>query len=302
MQAASYERSRSLTRAVLLVLQKHRLCPRRLAVRFDDFRPDVKLIALESIGRRVGRDLLQYFAPPADELHGVFASRLGVFGDVNLDLAAVRRIIAQRHAGRGVKISLLQRPQNFAGAEARRANHHPAVAGGGFRRVAGSLEIMRVAQGNAEKDHARRKDVVPHRFESGHSAASEVVDLRMAVVDLEEAQILDRLQIVRADRPVKIGMINMRKAFDFTNRVDVVLNHAGYARAALRFDDLFDVEAVDVDWLLLEFVADLFAIDEDEFARRAEDRVQPVDLGQIIVVRQDQEVVAVFAVPADDLV
>src|SRR6266540_6050651 len=60
---------------VLLLTQKHRLRPRRLAVRFENFRPDVKLIALESIDRRVGRDLLQYFAPPADELHCVFASR-----------------------------------------------------------------------------------------------------------------------------------------------------------------------------------------------------------------------------------
>src|SRR5215813_13276967 len=191
--AAALIRGRLLTRAALLVLQKHRMRPRRLTVRFDDFRADVKLIAVESVDSRIGRDLLQDFAPPADELHGIFALRLGIFGDVNFDLAPARRIIAQRHAGRGVKIAMLQGPQDFTGAEARRANHYPAMAGSGFRRVAGSLEIMRVVNRDAVKDHARRKDVVPHRFESGHSAASEVIDLRMAVVDLEEAQILDRL-------------------------------------------------------------------------------------------------------------
>ncbi len=80
----------------------------------------------------------------------------------------------------------------------------------------------------------------------------------MAVVDLEEAQGLDRL----ADRPVKIGMIDVRRAFITADDVDFVLNYAGDARSALRFDDLFDVEVVDVGRLLLKLVADLFAFDD----------------------------------------
>src|SRR5581483_11979455 len=57
----------------LLLLQKHRLRPRRLAIRFADFGAHIKFVAVESINRRVGRDFFQHFAPAPDELHGVLA-------------------------------------------------------------------------------------------------------------------------------------------------------------------------------------------------------------------------------------
>ena len=65
---------------------------------------------------------------------------------------------------------------------------------------------------------------------------------------------------------------------------------------------LAHVEPVDVDRLVVEPVRDFFAMDDDEFFIRAVQRVESIDVGQEIVVGQDEKIVAVLTIPPHDFV
>jgi hypothetical protein len=72
--------------------------------------------------------------------------------------------------------------------------------------------------------------------------------------------------------------------------------------AALRGDLGVDVEPVDVERLVAEPVGDFFSLDDEEALVRAVERVEAGHGGQEVVIGEDQEVVAMLAVPAHHLV
>lgn len=61
------------------------------------------------------------------------------------------------------------------------------------------------------------------------------------------------------------------------------------------------VEGVDVDRLLEVLVGELFGRQEEELLFGAEGGIEAGDLGEVVVVGESEELVAVFAVPGSDL-
>ena len=94
----------------------------------------------------------------------------------------------------------------------------------------------------------------------------------------------------------------MRNAANLPDRVDVALDDVEERRALLGLDALGDVEAVDVHGLSVESVRDLLALDQKETAVVAVERIQRLDGREDVVIAQDEELIAVIAIPPRDVV
>ena len=161
---------------------------------------------------------------------------------------------------------------------------------------------MRVIHGDAVEHRAAREDGVPHLLEPGHAAASGVVDLRVAVVDLEQAVVAHLLQLLARDRPAEVGVVDVRDAAGRPDGIHRVLQHVDDRRACLGATSAADIEPVDVQRRLLERRGYFLAPDHEELPVGAVQRVERIGRGQEVVVGEHEEGVAVLAIPAHDVV
>jgi hypothetical protein len=97
-------------------------------------------------------------------------------------------------------------------------------------------------------------------------------------------------------------MVDVRNPHFFSNGFYVVLKHLNDRTSSLREYDLLKVQAVDMEWVPLELVTDLFTLDHNEFALGPMYRIEPCDRSKIVVVGQNQEVISMLSVPRNHLV
>ena len=97
-------------------------------------------------------------------------------------------------------------------------------------------------------------------------------------------------------------MVHVRHATGLPDRVDIALDDVDDGGAVLGLDRAGDVEAVDVKRRLLQPIADLFALDQEELLVGAVQRVEPVDARQEVVIAQHQKSIAMLTVPAHHVV
>ncbi len=277
----------------------HWLAPGDAAVALEDAGADVAFVAADLVGCRAVERLAQDRAAAADELDPVL--RVALFLHDDRHRGAVRAALGQLDAGRGVEIPSLHGREDRARRQFRRAHHDPSASGTGQRRIPRILEMVRIVDGDAVEQQAAREDRVPGRFSAADAAAPEIVDHRVAVVDLEQLVVADALQIVGRERPCEVGMIDVRHRVLRADRVDAALQDLAERRSLLPADPLARVEAVDVNGLSLESARDFFTRDQQETSGHGELAVEHLDAGADVVVAQHQEVVAVVLVPSRDV-
>ena len=124
----------------------------------------------------------------------------------------------------------------------------------------------------------------------------------MAVVDLEKAQAFHRQQVLRGYGPAKIGVVQRRQTFGAENFIHVVLDRVGDAGTVPGDSEAGRIVGIDVDWLLVVGVGHFFAGNQQELLLRGVHCIQACHVGQVIVVRQRQEVVLVLPVPGGHLI
>src|SRR5688572_15716396 len=162
--------------------------------------------------------------------------------------------------------------------------------------------MMRVVHRDAVEQNAAGQNRVPHLLEPGRSSTADVVHLRVSVEDLEQPVVPDARELVGADRPAEVRMIDVRDAVRCADRVDIPLYRFQDAVPALRWHERIEIQPVDVDRLRLEAVGNLLATDHQKALVRSKKRIQSVHAVENVVIRQHQELIAVFAVPAHHLV
>jgi hypothetical protein len=199
-------------------------------------------------------------------------------------------------------VDAFERLDNRPGRQPLGADEHPSAAGAGDVRVARLLEHVRVIVGDAVQHFAAREQAIPDFFHARDAAAAEVVDRMMTVVDLEQLRPFHLSQFVGADRPAEVGMVDVGNAVGAADGVDVALDHVDHARSASGVDLPRHVEPVDMNRLPAEGVGDLFTLDDQEPIVGAVDGVEAVDAREDVVVGQHQELIAVLAVPAHDVI
>ena len=180
---------------------------------------------------------------------------------------------------------------------------HPPVSWPRRGLVLRPLEVMRIVHGNAVEQLAARQDAIPDFLEPGHAAAAEVVHGRMAVEDLEQPRALHLRRVVGGDRPAEIRMVDARHAAArrgsrrpcLCTMSTTELPPGGLMNESRR-------KAVDVNRLVAEPIGDFLALDDEELVVGAVQRVEAVHAGQVVVIGERDEVVAVLAIPADDIV
>jgi len=136
----------------------------------------------------------------------------------------------------------------------------------------------------------------------GDPAATNVVDHRMPIEDLQQPVVADQLQLLGRDGPAEVGMIDVRDAARLPDGIDVSLHDVQDGRASLRRDALSEVQAVDVNRLVAELVGHFLAPHDQEPVVGAVKRLQRLDGGQEVVIGQNDEVIAVLAIPPHDVV
>src|SRR6185436_16082480 len=94
----------------------------------------------------------------------------------------------------------------------------------------------------------------------------------------------------------------VRHATGLPDRVDIALDDVDDGGAVLGLDRAGDVETVDVKRRLLQPIADLFALDQEELLVGAVQRVEPVDARQEVVIAQHQKSIAMLTVPTHHVV
>ncbi len=80
--------------------------------------------------------------------------------------------------------------------------------------------MMRIVYGDTVEQPSAREEPVPHFLEARYPAASDVVDLRVTVVDLEETEPLHARQLLDAHGPAKVGMVHVWHAAHPTDTID----------------------------------------------------------------------------------
>ena len=137
------------------------------------------------------------------------------------------------------------------GARRSARTNDPAAARTGDVGSARSLEHVRVIVCQTVHQLAAREQPIPDLLHPGHAAAAQVVHEVVAVVDLEQLDALEAQEIVARNRPGEVGMVDVRHAVGRVNGVDVPLDRVDHRAPLLRFDFGRDVEAVDVNRLLV---------------------------------------------------
>src|SRR5687767_13427840 len=164
------------------------------------------------------------------------------------------------------------------------------------------FEMMSVVHGNSIEKLAARKNRVPHFFKSGFAASAEIVDQRMPVVDFKELVVFDLFQVVRRNRPAEIRMIYVRNAPRVADFIDISLDNLDHAVAALRFDQTLDIEPIDMDGFIAEFVGNFLAANDYKLFFGAVNRIETINIGDKIMIGQYEKIVAVLAIPAHNLI
>ncbi len=161
---------------------------------------------------------------------------------------------------------------------------------------------MRIVNRDAVEHLAAREHAVPHLFEPGHAAATEVVDERMAVEHLKQPRALQLQQLVSGDCPAEVGMVHAGHGTGAADRIDHPLRHVEHRAAAGRLDERVWRKPIDVHRLVLESIGDLFALHDKELFVGAVQRVEAVDAREVVVVGERDEVVAMLAIPPHHIV
>jgi hypothetical protein len=113
---------------------------------------------------------------------------------------------------------------------------------------------------------------------------------------------MDSHEVCCGQGPAEVGMVDVGNTFLFPDSGDVVLKYLYNRVSTLRRNDSLEVQAVEVEWTISKSVTDFLALDHDELIFRAMESVETFDRGDIVVVGQDQEMVAVLPVPSDNFV
>src|SRR5262245_58430976 len=276
------------------------LRPGESSVRFEHFRAHVQFVAAKHVLGRTRFGLFQDLTVPTDELDPVFA--LEPLLDRDRDALRVRLVVGQLDAGGRVEVAALERLDDRPRRQALGPDEHPSAARAGDIRVARLFEHVRVIVCDAVQQLSTRKQAIPDLFHARDAAASKVVDRMMTVVDLEQLRSLHLPQFVGADRPAKVGVVDVRNAVGVADGVDVALDHVDHARSASGLDPPRHVEPVDVQRLLAEGIGDLFTLDDEEPIVGAVDGVETVDAREHIVIGQHQELIPVLPVPSHHVV
>ncbi len=104
------------------------------------------------------------------------------------------------------------------------------------------------------------------------------------------------------DRPAEVRVVEMRGAVGSADVVDVLLQRLDDRGAPRRLHHAIDRQPVDVERLPSHRVGDFFTGNDEELVVGAEECVEPVDRGEEVVVGEDEELVAVLAIPAGHVV
>jgi len=143
---------------------------------------------------------------------------------------------------------------------------------------------MRVGRGDPIQALARRarqprgQNDVPHPLGARPQVVAVVVHIAVGVVDLEESRPLNARHVLGGQGPLEVRMIDLDQhglaglLLLLEHRVDVVLQDLGHGRAALRGDQVQQVDGVQMG-----LVGDLLGLDHQEPPRLLE---QAAKLGE----------------------
>ena len=99
---------------------------------------------------------------------------------------------------------------------------------------------------------------------------------------------------------MEVGVVDGGKGLGAANVGDVAPDGVGDGGAVLGLKFAGKVESVDVDGFSEVLVGELFGGEEQEFFFGAQGGVEGSDVGEVIVIGEGEELVAVFAVPGGD--
>lgn len=229
--------------------------------------------------------------------------RCEFFGGAGVDFNAVLGpgglYVRDVDAGTGIEVAALQSIGDGGRGERRGTDHDPTAAWIGVL-LASPFEDVGIVNTDAVEALAAGEEFVPHLIERGGTAPPVVVHGGVAVVDLKELETFDGHHVAGGDGPVEIGVIDGGEGLGGADEVDVALNGGGDGIAVLGLEFAVEVEGVDVDGAFEVLVGDLFGRDDEELFAGAVDGVEGSDVGEVVVVGQGEELVAVLAVPGGD--
>ena len=180
--------------------------------------------------------------------------------------------IAQDHTGGGIKVPSPHGTDERVCVERLSTDHDPAPP----RRDDPAVVIVRIIgrqtkqRPGAEFSDADRVGDVPDTFVAGPVLVALVLDARVAVVHLDVVLFEHMGDIFRGDGPLVVGVVQVcqyrpaGRRFLGKRRKQIVADRLADRITVLRRDQLFDVEAVEVDRLFLKSVGYFLRLDQKE--------------------------------------
>lgn len=199
--------------------------------------------------------------------------------------------------------------EGFSGQFMRAHDDPPAT---GIGEVAAPfLEGVGVVRGHAIVDAAAAEEVVPEFFQAGLLAAAVNIDRGVAVKDFEVAQAFHGVEVVCGEGPVEIGVVDVGEAAGVVHLVDGYLHQVANRIPFERADGSVCADAVNMDDVAALLDGDgvgyFFSGDEEEwfFFLFLNEAVyfllEDADVGEVVVVADNEEIVIVLAVPLGHL-
>jgi hypothetical protein len=122
----------------------------------------------------------------------------------------------------------------------------------------------------------------------------------VAVVDLEVGEAVDAEPVAGGDGPVEVGVVDGGEGLGAADVLHVAPDGVGDGGAMLGVEFAGQVEGVDVDRPGGVFVGELLGGEEEELLFGAQGGVEGGDVGEVIVVGEGEELVAVLAISGGD--
>lgn len=161
---------------------------------------------------------------------------------------------------------------------------------------------MGVVGGDTEDGPACAQYTIPYLFIAEFAGGAIYIGAGMAVEDFEQAGASDLLDMVMVEGPVKVGVVNRGDAASADDRVDVGLDGRYNLAGVYRLDQVGDSYAVDVDRWSPRMLGKryLFTGNHQRLLELAP-AICIVEQGEMVVIAEDQKIIAVPAVPAHDI-
>jgi hypothetical protein len=127
------------------------------------------------------------------------------------------------------------------------------------------------------------------------TSTSEVVAIVRKIVELEELGILELRHLHIGKSPSPIGMIDGRDSTGSVDGIDVILQGFHFAVSMLRFDELCDVERVQMNGDAIIAIRNLLSRDQEKIVGLI--RIERFDVYKHIVICDHEKVITVVFVP-----